>query len=333
MSPVEDFDIGCGSPSVALSVVICAHNPRPQYLRRVLDALRAQTLPRETWELLLVDNGSQPALEREWDLSWHPRSHHIREAELGVAVARRRGVRSASAGLILFVDDDNVLDPPYLAEALRIAQERPELGVWGSGAILPEFELEPGDQIRELVPNLALREASRACWGNVLPCVDITPWGAGLCLRGDVAFAYLRHCETSAIKLVGRRGKQTLVSGEDVEMSYVACEMGFGVGVFPSLRMTHLIPAGRVSPQYLLGIFEGTLTSNYLLSYKWRCVEPWFPQGPRAWLSIAKNALLRRGLDRRMYFANLRAALRARRIIADARAPGSGKVEELRRAA
>jgi glycosyltransferase involved in cell wall biosynthesis len=39
-----------------VSVVICTHNSRRGYLVRVLDALKAQTLPREQWELLLIDN-------------------------------------------------------------------------------------------------------------------------------------------------------------------------------------------------------------------------------------------------------------------------------------
>lgn len=301
-----------------LSVVICAHNPRPAYLARVLDALAAQTLPKGEWELLLVDNGSTPELSRQWDLSWHPVGRHITESELGVAVARRRGMRMATADLIVFVDDDNVLDPSYLSETLRIANEWPELGVWGSGNIAPEFELTPEHHLGRLVPNLALRSASRECWGNVLPSTDITPWGAGLCLRREVATAYLRHCETSPIQLVSRRGEETLMSGEDVEMAYVACEQGLGAGVFPSLRLTHLIPASRVTEDYLLKIFEGTLASNYLLSFKWKGLRP--PSfGARTWFAVVKNALFSRGLDRRMYFANLHAVSRARRIIAETR--------------
>ncbi|RYG01725.1 MAG: glycosyltransferase, partial [Chitinophagaceae bacterium] len=41
-----------------LSVVICAHNPNPEYLKRVLLSLQKQTLPIEKWELLLIDNKS-----------------------------------------------------------------------------------------------------------------------------------------------------------------------------------------------------------------------------------------------------------------------------------
>jgi hypothetical protein len=34
---------------------------------------------------------------------------------------------------------------------------------------------------------------------------------------------------------------------KDREMSEVACEMGFGTGVFPELKLTHLIPKERTS--------------------------------------------------------------------------------------
>ncbi len=55
-----------------LSVIICAHNPRPHYLGRVLEALRSQTLPKQQWELLLIDNSSSTPLRAQWDISWHP---------------------------------------------------------------------------------------------------------------------------------------------------------------------------------------------------------------------------------------------------------------------
>ena len=45
-------------PMVAVSVAICTHNPRRDYLRRALAALEAQTLARDRWELVMVDNAS-----------------------------------------------------------------------------------------------------------------------------------------------------------------------------------------------------------------------------------------------------------------------------------
>ena len=58
-------------------------------------------------------------MEFTWDMTWHPNGRHIFEGQLGVAYARQRGMREMSADLLVFVDDDNVLDPNYLAEVLR----------------------------------------------------------------------------------------------------------------------------------------------------------------------------------------------------------------------
>lgn len=33
-----------------LSVIICTHNPKAEYLQRVLDGLAAQTLPMSQWD-------------------------------------------------------------------------------------------------------------------------------------------------------------------------------------------------------------------------------------------------------------------------------------------
>jgi hypothetical protein len=64
-----------------LSVIICTHNPRPDYLARTLDALRLQTTGMAEWELLLIDNGSHPAVAALTSLTWHPkRPLHHRES-------------------------------------------------------------------------------------------------------------------------------------------------------------------------------------------------------------------------------------------------------------
>ena len=296
-----------------LTVIICSYNPRPAYLERTLDSLRNQALPKEQWELFLIDNASRSPLAKTWDLSWHPHGRHILENELGLSVARLRGMKEAASDLLVFVDDDNVLDPNYLSEALQIKGEWPRLGVWGSGAIVPEFEVPPAEYVKKLTGYLALRQLTRACWSNV-PCVDATPWGAGLCVRANVADAYRRMSGEAAVMISGRRGNECL-SGEDVEISYVACQLGLGMGVFPELKLVHLIKKERVSQKYLLKIYQGTATSNALLAYKWKGSLPKSPLRPWGLLSILKNVAIHRGLDRQMYLANVRALISARRII------------------
>ena len=189
------------------SVIICAHNPRSDYFARVLASLRDQTLPLDNWELLIIDNASKMPLAPDWHISWHPTARHIVESELGVAAARRRGIREARADLIVFVDDDNVLDKTYLTQAVGIGRDWPLLGAWGSGSIQADFEVKPSESVMEFLPYLALRETASPQWSNVASCVQAMPWGAGLCVRKAVAVAYCQSCERSSIQITGRVGR------------------------------------------------------------------------------------------------------------------------------
>jgi glycosyltransferase involved in cell wall biosynthesis len=282
----------------------------------VLKALRCQTLAQDQWELLLVDNRSEtPLNSKSLDPFGHPHSRVVREERLGLSWARSRGIEAAATDLLIFVDDDNVLEPDYLSQAIRIGREWPALGVWGSGATFPEFEAEPADNVREFLSMFALREVNCPQWSNVIPCAGARPWGAGQCVRRDVAMAYRRFIPASAIKLTDRQGAK-LSGGGDIELCFVACNLGFGVGIFPDLRLTHLIPKERVSENYLVRLAEGSATSSLLLAYKWEGIRPVSPySGPVAILRVLKNLLMRKGIHRRMYLASLRSRALAHEII------------------
>ena len=300
-------------PPAAVSVVICTHNPRAASLKRVLTALRQQSLPLDRWELLVVDNASHEPVAPRWDLSWHPRARHLHEDKLGVALARQCGMRAAAADLLVFVDDDNVLDPDYLCEALKIGREWPELGAWGA-SITPEFAVEPPPHLRGHLNYLALREIREPRWSNVMTCDEAEPWGAGLCVRSGVADAYCRQYLSSAIQMTCRAGDDML-SGGDTEIAYVACDLGLGMGVFPNLRVTHLIPAERLNETYLLRLIEGITASVHLLAFKWRGTDPKSPLRGIELLRTLVNIALRSGFERRSYIAQIRGRLRARSII------------------
>src|SRR5438128_12332900 len=130
------------SMSLKLSVIICTHNPRMDYLTRVLQALKAQTLPKDQWELLLIDKASDQELARSWGLSWHPHGRHIREDKIGLNFARSRGFEEAEGEVAVFVDDDNVLANGWIEEVFRLFQSNPRLGACG-GMTVPVYEQEP----------------------------------------------------------------------------------------------------------------------------------------------------------------------------------------------
>jgi hypothetical protein len=297
------------------SVVLCTHNPRKGYLTRVFDALKAQTVPATQWEFIVVDNASVEPLPAQWDLSWHPLARHVCEPRLGVAYARQRGIGESRAPLIVFVDDDNVFAPDYLERALAIAETCGHLDVWGSGSISPEFEVEPPEQIKPLLPFLAIRNAERPIWCNSASFTDATPVGAGMCLRRPVGEAYVDHARSSTIEIGSLKGS-SLEGHEDYEICFLACSGVRGMGIFPELKITHLIPRHRVSESYMTRLVESRTYSHFAILYKWKGWLPRTPFSIHGAASLCLNLSKRRGFDRRIYFAELRAVIAARRRFA-----------------
>ncbi len=248
----------------SLSVVICTHNPRRDFLERTLDALRKQTSPLDEWELILIDNASSELVKNHFDLSWHPNERHVREDKLGIVQARIRGMKEAKAELILYVDDDNLLAPDYIEKGLRKSKEWPILGCWG-GQLLPEFESEPPEWTKQWWCYLAILPLKTDLWTNLHYQYGSTPTCAGMFIRRKVWEAYLDNvARDSNHMLLGRKG-DSVISGEDTDLALCACDLGLGVGRFKNLELTHIIPPERLTEEYLVRLVEGIFCSTVIL--------------------------------------------------------------------
>lgn len=252
---------------ISLSAIICTHNPRPDYLRRVLDALRAQTLPKEHWELLLIDNASREPLAKSYNLSWHPHSRQIREDELGLTPARLRGIAEAEGSLLVFIDDDNILALDYLERAAAIPDSYSQISVFGAGIFEPEFEEEPEPVVLPWLSMLEKRSVSRPTWTNNVADYFCTPWGGGLCVPRQFATRYSQFVRELRISQVLDRHGQNLFCGGDDLFSWLSAGSDTGFGIFPELRITHLIPARRVQQDYLVRLAYGHTFSLAVLRY------------------------------------------------------------------
>lgn len=296
-----------------LSVVICSHNPRWDYIQRCLGALRNQALPFDLWELVLVDNRSEELIAQRVDLSWHPHATVVREEILGLTAARLRGIRESRGDLLVFVDDDNVLDRDFLEVAQCMRDSRPFLGSW-SGQCRPEFEQQPPEWTRRYWGNLVIREFDRDMWSNLPRLPESMPCGAGLCVRRSVALHYLDLHQSGKRPFQFDRNGKSLLSGGDNDLAACACDVGLGVGLISSLKLTHLISPDRLTEDYLVRLCEGIFCSAVVLdhfrspesgptSYKIRWHEP-------------VRALLARGPHRKVQFACLRGRRRGLELVA-----------------
>ncbi len=110
-----------------VSVVLPTHN-RPALLAEAVHSVRAQTL--QDWELIVVDDGSQPAVDTaRWPIV-PARLRLLRNATAdGGAVSKSLGAMHARGDLIAYLDDDDLFAPTLLARATACFRADPGLEV------------------------------------------------------------------------------------------------------------------------------------------------------------------------------------------------------------
>jgi glycosyltransferase involved in cell wall biosynthesis len=271
-----------------VSVIIPAHNPDAVRLRRTLAGLRAQTLPADRWETVLVDNASAPVIDLAPLAGDAPGNLRlVREPELGLTAARRRGFTEASGEIFVLVDDDNVLAPDYLAQVIALFSSNPRVGALG-GKSAPEFAIEPPAWTREFFSLLALRDPGdrplistglkpAGAAHNVYP--DCAPIGAGMALRRAATTAWLDAIARDPRRArLDRRG-DALISGGDNDLVLTLMAAGWDVAYFSQLALTHLIPAARLKTSYLERLNRAMQTS-WMHVLTLHNANPWPPLTP-----------------------------------------------------
>lgn len=128
-----------------LSVVVTAYD-RPDALGRCLRSLARQTLPRDRYEVVVVDDCSPsdvtPALatvDGLIDLRYlrHPENR-------GLGEARNTGVDAARGEIVMLMDDDDEATPRCLAEHVRAHQANPDpaVAVLGFTGLAPHITVD-----------------------------------------------------------------------------------------------------------------------------------------------------------------------------------------------
>lgn len=244
-----------------LQACVCTHNPRLAVLRKVLASIARQTLQPPGFELVLIDNASDPPItDADCREVLGPVPFRIeRERELGIAAARLRSVSATDAEWVVFVDDDNELAPDYFECAVRVIAENPRLGCFGGKLFLPH-DIVVAPWIRPLLGFLAIRDAgdtpSTACskdWGIW------EPPAAGAIVRRPLLEHYRAALLNAAFEAngLGRKGERSFGACEDTLLMSGAHDLGLTASYQPSLRLIHHIDPSRLKFGYLMRLMYG----------------------------------------------------------------------------
>jgi GT2 family glycosyltransferase len=126
------------------SVVIPSFN-RPELVVRTVRSLVVQTVPQTDYEVIVVDDHSDPPVTEAFAGHRIPRMVRIIRCEenRGRAGARNVGLRAASADVIVMLDDDMEVVPGFLEAHLHLHRIHPRAVVLGKIAAAPELGRDP----------------------------------------------------------------------------------------------------------------------------------------------------------------------------------------------
>jgi glycosyltransferase involved in cell wall biosynthesis len=243
--------MGC---RIFIDLVICTYN-NAALLDRTLETIaRLRASPGVEWQVLVVNNNctdeTSEVVERHMS-SGRIRLRALVEPRQGLTPARVCGVRNTSGEWIAFVDDDCLLAEDWIEQAARFASEHPECGAFG-GQVIPEWEMSPPPYV------LGHRYAYASKYHGETP--HRRPWlaGAGMVVRREALVA----CGWLDRQFLEDRTGGRLVSGGDMEISLRVAAM-YELWYNPSCKLRHVIPARRMSREYLRRVTRGLGASRH----------------------------------------------------------------------
>ena len=114
------------------SVIIPLYNKAP-YVAKAIQSVLAQIFA--DYELVIVDDGSrdESAAIASQVIIGHDNCHLIRQGNAGVSMARNNGVAASHGDYLCFLDADDWWEETFLEEMVKLIEDCPEAGVYGTG--------------------------------------------------------------------------------------------------------------------------------------------------------------------------------------------------------
>ena len=229
-----------------LTAIICTYN-RAKYIGNLLESIAKNDIEKSKYEIVLVDNNCtdntkevcEAFVKTHKDVNFR----YVVEPEQGLSAARNKGIKEAKGDLIVYIDDDALVDTWYLRTIVEYMEAHPEISAVG-GPIIPLYEdaEEPKWMTRftkELLCGyLYFGEEERPFPG------DRYPGGGNAAYRANV-FEQVGLFNTA----LGRKGNG-LMGSEEKDIFDKMKAQGMRFMYLPKMILHHIIPQKKLERDY-----------------------------------------------------------------------------------
>ncbi len=228
-----------------LSVIICTYN-REKYIGPLLESIAANALPQSEYEIILVDNNCTDNTHQVCDafVSAHPgiRFRYVKETEQGLSAARNKGIKEAKGDILVYVDDDALVDSHYLRDYAEWFAAHPQTMACG-GPIMPLYETQ---EPKWMTPYTKALLTAWMDYGDKVRTYPKGryPGGGNAAYRKEV-FDKVGLFNTN----LGRKGGN-LMGSEEKDIFDKMRVMGMEILYLPTPVLHHIIPQAKLETDY-----------------------------------------------------------------------------------
>ena len=230
---------------IRLSLIIPTHN-RSERLIAALESVIRQDLPAADWECVVVSNNStDDTVARFGDFAARYPGLNLRlvtEDGPGVSYARNRGIAETSAPLLVFIDDDERINPGFLRAYADFFDAHPDAVVAG-GRIIAEYVTGRPAWLSKYTE---MPIANPMDFGDAVrpfPAGRV-PGGGNMAFRRSAALRYGGFAPS-----LGRVGRM-LIGGEENDFFERLMRGGETCWYVPGAVMWHIIPPEKLTESY-----------------------------------------------------------------------------------
>lgn len=224
-----------------LSVIICTYN-RGKYIPMVINSLEKQTLSRNEFEILIINNNSTDntvEIINDYKKDSLLPLYSFTEKNQGISHARNRGVSESKGDIIVFIDDDETVDSDFLFVIKDFFIKYPDAGI-SAGPVVPVFEGNRPDWLSPFIERAITGEYRKGCKIKKLPPRDY-PGTGHACFRKELFVKY-----GSFNTDLGRKGN-SLMGAEDKDFFLRLMKGKENCYYIPNARIYHHIPKEKLT--------------------------------------------------------------------------------------
>ena len=246
-----------------LSIIISTYNNAAS-LVRTLESVAMQDAERQQWECVVVNNASTDDTAARFEEFATKHSdlniRMVHESNQGLSFARNRGIAEAHGEYLVFIDDDETVNPEFVSAYIDLFLNQGAFAA--AGALKVAYDSKRPKWMSYYTEKMI---ANPFDLGSEITYVssDVTPTGGNMAFNREI-FTLYGNFDTA----LGRKGS-ALLGGEENELFDRIRSLGERVAYTPFAVATHHIADRKLTAEYFDRLSYGVGVSKRLRAEKY----------------------------------------------------------------